>query len=119
LSYGIKPFKDEVVCDVYPLELCDVLLGKPYMWKHHAIYESHPRNVIVTLGGELYRVPEVVTTTITSLISGKQCRKVISHTTKFSLFMIQLDGEQKVIETTTTLAQDVYIQKNMVDNIVE
>jgi hypothetical protein len=42
LLYGIKPFKDEVVCDVSPLEVCDVILGQPYMWKRHAIYESQP-----------------------------------------------------------------------------
>ena len=53
LSYGIQPFKDEVLCDVSPLDVCDVLLGQPYMWKHHAIYESRPRSVIVTLGGHL------------------------------------------------------------------
>ena len=40
LPYGIKPFKDEVLCDVAPLEVCDVLLGQPYMWKRHSIYES-------------------------------------------------------------------------------
>jgi hypothetical protein len=50
LSYDIQPFKDEVLCDVSPLDVCDVLLGQPYMWKHHAIYESRPRSVIVTLG---------------------------------------------------------------------
>jgi hypothetical protein len=33
LSYGIKPFKDEVLCDVSPLEVCNVLLGQPYLWK--------------------------------------------------------------------------------------
>jgi hypothetical protein len=49
-AYGIQPFKDEVLCDVSPLDVCDVLLGQPYMWKHHAIYESRPRSVIVTLG---------------------------------------------------------------------
>jgi cbb3-type cytochrome oxidase cytochrome c subunit len=27
LSYDIKPFKDEVLCDAAPLEVCDVLLG--------------------------------------------------------------------------------------------
>jgi hypothetical protein len=27
LSYGIKPFKDEVLCDFSPLKVCDVLLG--------------------------------------------------------------------------------------------
>ena len=63
LSYSIQPFKDEVLCDVAPLDVCDVLLGQPYMWKHHAIYESRPRCVIITLGGHLYRIPEVVPTT--------------------------------------------------------
>jgi hypothetical protein len=40
LSYGIQPFKDKVLCDVAPLDVCDVLLGQPYMWKRHAVYES-------------------------------------------------------------------------------
>jgi len=33
LPYNIKPFTDEVLCDISPLEFCDVLLGKPYLWK--------------------------------------------------------------------------------------
>ena len=64
LSYGIQPFKYEVLCDLSPLDVCDVLLGQPYMWKCHAIYESQPRSVIVTLGGHLYRILEVVSTTV-------------------------------------------------------
>jgi hypothetical protein len=40
LSYGIQHFKDEVLCDVSPLDVCDVLLGQPYMWKCHIVYES-------------------------------------------------------------------------------
>jgi hypothetical protein len=27
LSYGIQPFKEEVLCDVSPLDVCDFLLG--------------------------------------------------------------------------------------------
>jgi hypothetical protein len=27
LPYDIKPFKDEVLCDISPLEVCDVILG--------------------------------------------------------------------------------------------
>jgi hypothetical protein len=29
LPYDINPFKDEVLCDIYPLEFCDVILEKP------------------------------------------------------------------------------------------
>jgi hypothetical protein len=64
-------------------------------------------------------VPEVAPTISTSLISKKQCRKVISHNTKLSLFTIQLDSEQEVIATITASAQDVSIQQKQVDKIVE
>jgi hypothetical protein len=33
LPYDIKPFKDEVLCYIAPLEVCDVNLGHPYLWK--------------------------------------------------------------------------------------
>jgi hypothetical protein len=115
LSYGIQPFKDEVLCDVSPLDVCDVLLGQPYMWKRHAIYESQPHIVIVNLGGHLYRILEVIPTTAPP----KQCRKVVSHTTKFSFFTIYSKGEQKDTATTTASAQAPSIQQKQVDKVVE
>jgi hypothetical protein len=78
LPYNIKPFKYEVLCDISPLEVCDVLLGKPYLWKLHVVYESTPHNVIFTLGRQLYRIPEVAPPISISLIFSKQCNKVIS-----------------------------------------
>jgi hypothetical protein len=72
LSYDIKPFKDKVLCDVSPLEVCDVLLGQPYLWKHHVVYESGPQSVIINLNRKLYRILEVVPPSAISLISAKQ-----------------------------------------------
>jgi hypothetical protein len=72
------------VCDVAPLDVCDVVLGQPYMWRRHDVYESRPHSVIITLRGWLYQIPEVVLTTTPP----KQCRKVISHTAKFILFTV-------------------------------
>jgi hypothetical protein len=73
------------MCDVAPIEVSDVLLGQPYIWKRH---ESRPRSVIVTLRKQRYRIPEVVPSTAVSLITAKQCKKVISQTGKFILLMI-------------------------------
>jgi hypothetical protein len=114
LSYDIQPFKDEVLCDVSPLDVCDVLLGQPYMWKHHVVYKSRPRSVIVSLGGHLYRIPEVVSTTVPP----KKCRKIVSHTAKFSFFTICSKGEQKDIGTTTASPQAPSIQQNQVNKVV-
>jgi hypothetical protein len=83
------------------------------MWKRHAIYESRPCSVIVTLGGHLYRIPEVVPT----IVPSKQCHKVVSHTTKFSFFTICSKGEHKDTATTITSAQTPSIQQKQVEKI--
>jgi hypothetical protein len=83
------------------------------MWKRHVVYESRPHSVIVSLGGHIYRIPEVVPTTIPP----KQCHKVVSHTKKFSFFTICSKGEQKDTATTTTSAQAPSIQQKQVDKI--
>jgi hypothetical protein len=68
----MKPFKDEGLCDFTPLEVCYVLLGQPYLWKRHDVYEYRPCSVIITLDMKLYRILEVVPPTAISLISAKQ-----------------------------------------------
>jgi hypothetical protein len=83
--------------DIFPLDACDVVLGQPYMWKNHVVYESRPRSVIITLGGHLYRMPKVVLTTSPPK---KHC-KVISHMEKFILFTICSKDAQN---TTRTIA---------------
>ena len=71
LPYNIKPFTDEVLCDVTPLDVFDVLLGQPYLWRRHAVYESRPRAVIISLDNSLYMIPEVAPPTAMSLITAK------------------------------------------------
>jgi hypothetical protein len=98
------------VCDISPLDVCDVVLGQPYMWKCHVVYESRPRSVIITLGGQLYRIPEVVPTTAPP----KQHRKVISHTAKFILFTVCSKDAQKTTTTTATSTPSIQ-QKQIVE----
>ena len=42
LSYFIKPFEDELLCDVALLSKVDALFGKPYLWDLHGTYQSRP-----------------------------------------------------------------------------
>jgi hypothetical protein len=117
--YDIKPFKDEVLCDVAPLEICNVLLGQPYLWKHHAVYESRPRSVIITLNKKLYRIPEAIPPSVISLISAKQCRKVISQTREFVFFVIRSQSKRKITATSRASMIDISTQKKQVDKVVE
>jgi hypothetical protein len=83
------------------------------MWRRHVVYESRPRSVIVTLGGHLYRIPEVVPT----IVPPKKCRKVVSHTAKFSFFTICSKGEQKDTATTTASPPAPSIQQKQVEKV--
>jgi hypothetical protein len=89
LPYSIKPFTNEVLCDIAPLDVSDVLLGQPYLWKKHVVYESRPRAVIITLGNKLYRILEIAPPTTISLVTAKQCSKLISKIGKFFFLMIR------------------------------
>jgi hypothetical protein len=100
LLYGIKPFKDEVLCDFSPLKVCNVLLGQPYLWKCHVVYDSRPRSVIITLNRKLYRIPDTIPCSVISLISTKQCNKVISQTRKYVFFVFHSQSERKIIATS-------------------
>jgi hypothetical protein len=119
LSYGIKPFKDKVLCDVAPLEVCDVLLGQPYLWKRHVVYESRPRSVIITLNRKLYMIPEAIPPSVISLISAKQCMKVISQMGKFVFFMIRSQNKRKITTTSRVSATDLSTQQKQVDKVME
>ena len=69
---------DEVLCDVAPFDVFDVLLGKLYLWNHHVVYESIPHIIIITLGNKLYRMLEVAPPISIPLIFARQCNKIIS-----------------------------------------
>ena len=119
LSYDIKPLKDKVLCDVSPLEFCDVLLGQPYLWKHHVVYESRPHNVIITLNRKLYKILEVVPPSDISLISAKKCRKVISYMRKFVFFVIISQNKRKIATTSRVSSADLSTQHKQLDKVME
>jgi hypothetical protein len=119
LSCNIKPFKDEVLCDFSPLEICDVLLGQPYLWKRHAVYEFRPHSVIITLNRKLYRIPEAIPPSAIFLIFAKKCRKVISQTENFVFFVILSQNERKITTTSRVSTAELSTQQKQVDKVME
>jgi hypothetical protein len=107
------------LCDFSPLEVCDVILGQPYLWKHHVVYESRPRSVIITLNRKLYRIPEAAPPSAISLISTKQCRKVISQMGKFFFFVICSQNERKITATSRVSVADLSTQQKQVYKVME
>jgi hypothetical protein len=79
--------------------------------------ESRPRVVIVTLGNKLYRIPEVPLLVAISLVTAKQCSKLISKTWKFVFLMICSQGKKKIVSTTSR--QGSFARQQQMDEVVE
>jgi hypothetical protein len=108
---------DEVLCDIDPLDISDVLLGQPYLWKRHVVYESRPHAIIITLGNKLYRILEIASPTTISLVTAKQCSKLISKTRKFVFLKILPQGKKKTVAMTSI--QGPCIGQKQMDKVVE
>ena len=87
------------------------------MWKRHVVYELRPRAVIVTLGNKLYRIPEVPPPPTISLVTAKQCSKLISQTRKFVFLMIRPQGKKKIVATTSRHGSSA--RQQQMDKVVE
>jgi hypothetical protein len=81
------------------------------------VYESRPRVVIITLGNKLYRIPEIAPPTTISLVTAKQCSKLISKTRKFVFLMIRPQGKRKTVAMTSR--QGPAARKKHMDKVVE
>jgi len=69
------------------------------------VYESRPHIIIITLGSKLYRIMDVSSPTVISLISIKKCSKIISQTRKFVFFMIHSQGKGNIVVTCMALVK--------------
>jgi hypothetical protein len=49
----------------------------------------------------MYRIPEIAPPTTISLVTAKQCSKLISKTRKFVFLMIRPQGKKKTVATTS------------------
>jgi hypothetical protein len=83
------------------------------------VYESRSHSVIITLGRQLYRIPEVALLTAISLIFIKKCSKVISQTGKFIFFVICAHNKQNFVSTFVASTQILSVQYNQVYRIME
>jgi hypothetical protein len=82
----MKPFTDEVLCDIAPLDVSN---------------ESRPHVFIISLGNKMYRIPKIAPPTTISLVTAKQCSKIIAKTKKFVFLMIRPHGKKKTVATTS------------------
>lgn len=54
VTFSIGKFKDKVMCDVLPVKLCNIILGRPWLSDRDAHHAARPNTYSVVKGGTIY-----------------------------------------------------------------
>ena len=74
------------------------------------MYESRPRAVVITLGNNLYRIPEVVLPPVISLTIEKKRSKIVSQSRKFIFVTTRSKGKKNIVATTSKQGSPTRLQ---------
>jgi hypothetical protein len=86
----IEPMMDEVLCDVVPLDACELLLGKPYIYGRDAQYKVFPHEFRLKKGGKTFVLKESLPPKeALAIVSAKQAGKCIKQTGAYALFIVR------------------------------
>jgi hypothetical protein len=106
VEFHIGSYKDKVLCDIIPMDVCHILLGIPWQYDRKAIHDGRINTYTFEKDGENHTflplkdegttekfIPKVL------LISGKEFMQEIKN----EEVHFGLDGKPKVILTITSL----------------
>jgi len=81
---------DEVLCDVVPLDACELLLGKPYIYYRDAQSKVKPHEFRLKKGGKTFVLKEYLPPKeALAIVSAKQAGKCIKQTGAYALFIVR------------------------------
>ena len=56
VKFSIQKYVDEVLCDVVPMDCCDLLLGHPFQYDRHAIHDGRSNVYTLKKYGNTYHI---------------------------------------------------------------
>ncbi|XP_026399975.1 uncharacterized protein LOC113295860 [Papaver somniferum] len=97
-------FIDEIVCDVVPLDVAQVIFGNPYLWERDAVLYHRERVYLFKKDGKDFRVQASKTHLPMKLVTTNQVKRLINACEKFSLVIRPVIKEEKKVVLHTTLS---------------
>ncbi|XP_031486836.2 uncharacterized protein LOC116255191 [Nymphaea colorata] len=83
-------FIDEVICDVVPLDVCQVVLGSPYLWLRDGHYHRRAQEYELTKDGKQFVITRDNIASPTDLMTAGQVKRVVNACQKFVLLLVRL-----------------------------
>ncbi|XP_026460993.1 uncharacterized protein LOC113362593 [Papaver somniferum] len=114
-------FIDEIVCDVVPLDVAQVIFGNPYLWERDGVLNYRERAYLFKKYGKEFRILDSKTHLPMKMVTTNQVKRLINACGIFTLFLIRPvnTGERNVtLHVTLSTKQESEIsslKKQFVD----
>ena len=56
VKFKIGSYQDEVLCDVIPMDICHMLLGRPWQFDRHVVHDGCANNYSLTKDGVKHKL---------------------------------------------------------------
>lgn len=103
----IISYQDEVLCDIIPMNICHMLLGRPWQFDRHAIHDGWANTYTLTKDGVKHKLEplkekeeNVCSSAIIYFIDGKEFLQGMKHE-HMCFSIIHKDGKEEVEEVPT------------------
>ncbi|XP_061988451.1 uncharacterized protein LOC133706921 [Rosa rugosa] len=80
---------DEVTCEVVPLDVCQVILGSPYLWDRDAIHYRRLRKYRLVKDGKEFHINACKPQSTDNLLTANQAKRLVNSCARFVLLMIR------------------------------
>ncbi|OMO52468.1 Retrotransposon gag protein [Corchorus olitorius] len=87
-----EKFKDEVTCDVVPLDICQVIFGSPYLWDRDAVFYRRENVWKLVKDGVSYRICPAKDSKKLSLVSAQQAKHLVNTSKRYLLLIVREIG---------------------------
>jgi hypothetical protein len=119
----IGGYKDEIMCDIIPMDVCHILLGRPWQFDINVIHDGRKNTYTLENNGRTHmllpmeekKVKEEANTSIL-LMSGKELLKEVKEEQEMQFVVVR---KPKVILTSTSMDYLPEEVQELLDNFVD
>ena len=56
MKFKIGSYQDEVLCDIIPMDICHMLLGRPWQFDRHVVHDGRENTYTLTKDGVKHKL---------------------------------------------------------------
>ena len=86
MKFKIGSYQDEVLCDVIPMDICHMLLGRPWWFDRHVVHDGHANTYTLPNDGVKHKLKplkeideKVCSATIVCVVDGRKFLDSMRH----------------------------------------